>query len=127
MGYTNYWTQKTDFTNDEWSKVKMEADYIRSWSELDQIKEYCEVNITMNTIEIFGSCETFILNKKARTQPRYEGDDVAFHFCKTREQVYDLAVWHLLTACAFIKRGFEISRDNHNFTETIEPKAVVNG
>ena len=31
MGYTNYWTQKTDFTNDEWSKVKMEADYIRSW------------------------------------------------------------------------------------------------
>jgi len=32
-----------------------------------------------------------------------------------------------LTACAFIKPDFKISRDNHNFTETIEPKAVVNG
>ena len=127
MGYTNYWKQKTDFTDDQWSKVKMEADYVGCWSLLDQIKKYCEVRISKDTIEIYGSCETFVLNKKARTKPRYEGDDVSFHFCKTREQVYDLAVWHLLTACAFIKPDFEISRDNHNFTETIEPKAVVNG
>ena len=46
MGYTNYWTQPTDFTDNEWSKVKMEADYIRSWSELPQIKKYFgEVNL----------------------------------------------------------------------------------
>ena len=23
MGYTNYWTQKTNFTDNEWKKVKM--------------------------------------------------------------------------------------------------------
>ena len=134
MGYTNYWKQATDFTDDQWSKVKMEADYVRSWSLLDQIKKYCEVSISKDTIEIYGSCETFVLNKKARTKPRYDDDNMSYyndlqalHFCKTREQVYDLAVWHLLTACAFIKPDFKISRDNHNFTETIEPKAVVNG
>ena len=52
MGYTNYWTQPTDFTDNEWSKVKMEADYIRSWSELPQIKKYCEVEIHKDEIII---------------------------------------------------------------------------
>jgi len=127
MGYTNYYNQPTDFTDVEWKKIKMEADYVRSWSLLPQVSNYCEVSISRDKIEIYGSCETFVLNKKARTQPRYEGDDVSFHFCKTREQVYDLAVWHLLSVCHIVKSDFTISRDNHNFTETIEPKAVVNG
>ena len=30
MGYTNYWTQPTDFTKDEWSSVMNEAKYIKS-------------------------------------------------------------------------------------------------
>lgn len=127
MGYTNYWTQTTDFTDSEWSKVKMEADYIRSWSEISVIAKYVNVVIKKSTIEIIGGCETFVLNKFAKVEPDYQGQDVALHFCKTREQVYDLAVWHMLTTCAFIKPDFKISRDNHNFTETIEPKAVVNG
>lgn len=124
MGYTNYWTQATDFTDNQWSKVKMEADYIRSWSEISVMAKYVGVIIKRNTIEIVGGCENFVLNKHARTEPRYEGDDVSFHFCKTREQVYDLAVWHLLTACAFIKPDFKISRDNHNFTESLEAMKV---
>ncbi len=123
MGYTNYWTQKTDFTDSEWSKIKMEADYVRSWSEISTISKYVGVDIKKDKIEIVGACETFVLNKFAKVKPDYEGQDVSLHFCKTRETVYDLAVWHLLTACAYIKSDFEISRDNHNIyekTETVE-------
>ena len=127
MGYTNYWTQPTDFTDQEWGKVKMEADYIRSWSEISVIAKYVNVVIKKSTIEIIGGCETFVLNKFAKVKSDYQGQDVAFHFCKTREQVYDLAVWHMLTTCAFIKPDFIISRDNHNFTETTEEAKVVNG
>ena len=50
MGYTNYWNQKSDFTDEQWSKVKMEADYVRSWSELPQIRKFCEVEIKNNRI-----------------------------------------------------------------------------
>ena len=127
MGYTNYWTQPTDFTDNEWSKVKMEADYIRSWSELPQIKKYCEVEIHKDEIIIYGPCESMNLKRHARTVKRYPDEDVTFNFCKTREEVYDLAVWHLLVACAFIKPDFKIRRDNHNFTEVEEVKEVVNG
>jgi len=123
MGYTNYWTQKTNFTDSEWSKIKMEADYVRSWSEISTVSKYVGVDIKKDKIEIVGACETFVLNKFAKIKPDYEGQDVNLHFCKTREAVYDLAVWHLLTACAYIKSDFEISRDNHNIyekTETVE-------
>ena len=29
MGYTNYWSQPTDFTDKEWTLVQKEFDYIR--------------------------------------------------------------------------------------------------
>ena len=69
MGYTNYWTQATDFTEDQWSKVKMEADYIRSWSEISAIAKYVGVIIKRNTIEIVGGCENFVLNKPVGRDP----------------------------------------------------------
>ena len=125
MGYTNCWHQKSDFTDEQWSKVKMEADYVRSWSELPQIKKVCEVEIHKDEIIIYGTCESMHINRYAKTKPDYEGEDITFNFCKTREQVYDLAVWHMLVACAFVKDDFTISRDNHNFTE--EPKEVDEG
>ena len=124
MGYTNYWHQKSDFTDNQWSKVKMEADYVRSWSELPQIKKVCEVEIHKDEIIIWGQCESMHIKRYARTKPAYEGEDITFNFCKTREQVYDLAVWHMLVACAFVKSDFTISRDNHNFTESLEAMKV---
>ena len=63
MGYTNYWTQPTDFTDQQWSKVKMEADYIRSWAELPEISKYVEVEIKKDEILVYGPCETMVFQK----------------------------------------------------------------
>ena len=117
MGYTNYWKHPTPFTDAEWSSVC-------SWSELPQIKKVCEVEIHKDEIIIYGQCESMHIERYAKTKPDYEGQDITFNFCKTREQVYDLAVWHMLVACAFVKDDFTISRDNHNFTESLEAMKV---
>ena len=95
--------------------------------KLAGLEKYCEVEIHKDEIIIYGPCESMNLKRHARTVKRYPDEDVTFNFCKTREEVYDLAVWHLLVACAFIKPDFKISRDNHNFTEVEEVKEVVNG
>lgn len=130
MGYTNYWTQPTDFTKDEWSSVMNEAKYIKS--SLSQ----CNVGVFKDEIVINGTtanktCETFVLPKNALTEAdrRYKEQKLDFHFCKTRELPYDLAVWHLLTFCQMIKKDFKCSRDGwawekNSFLPSIRPEPI---
>ena len=122
MGYTNYWTQPTDFTKDEWSSVMNEAKYIKS--SLSQ----CNVGVFKDEIVINGTtanktCETLVLPKNALTEAdrRYKEQKLDFHFCKTRELPYDLAVWHLLTFCQMIKKDFKCSRDGWAWEKNPQP------
>jgi len=118
MGYTNYWKQPTDFTVDEWCAVKNEAEYLKN------IGNNFNVGIYKDEIIINGNnegCESFDLNCKAKTKPDYEGQDITFNYCKTKELPYDLAVWHLLTFCQMIKKDFECSRDGWAWEKNPKP------
>jgi len=123
MGYTNYWKQPTDFTKSQWNDVKNEAKYLQ-----DNFT-FIEVSIDEGGIVISGNtenntCETFGLNRKARTKGFYEGQDLSLHFCKTRRLDYDLAVWHMLTFCQMIKNDFSCSRDGWAWEKKPEPKDI---
>jgi len=118
MGYTNYWKQPTDFTVDEWCAVKNEAEYLKN------IGNNFNVGIYKDEIIINGNnegCESFDLNRFAKTKPDYEGQDITFNYCKTKELPYDLAVWHLLTFCQMIKKDFECSRDGWAWEKNPQP------
>ena len=110
MGYTNYWEQEKSFSDDEWREIKKEYAYMQQvCGEMieDQTESHDEIAFNGKGRE--NQCETFILSKHAKTVASYEGENLAFNFCKTRELPYDFAVWHLLT---FIKQfGIKISRD----------------
>ena len=118
MGYTNYWKQPTDFTVDEWCAVKNEAEYLKN------IGNNFNVGIYKDEIIINGNnegCESFDLNRFAKTKPDYEGQDITFNYCKTKKLPYDLAVWHLLTFCQMIKKDFKCSRDGWAWEKNPQP------
>ena len=118
MGYTNYWHQYNDFTDEEWKSILQEYDYIKEVLEnngiiVDETTDKSEIRFNgrkdKNEYE-----ETFVLNKDAKpynTPKTYEGEDLSFNFCKTRMQPYDIAVWYLLTQIQRICPSFSISRD----------------
>ena len=113
MGYTNYWHQHNDFTDDQWKEIKEEYEYI---------KEVCaniidDETVTTDEIVFNGKNEdgheTFLIKQNARPygSEKYDGEDIYFSFCKTRMKPYDLAVWHMLTFINRINPSFSISRD----------------
>ena len=117
MGYTNYWHQYNDFTDEEWKQITEEYDYI---------KEVCgniikdeTTDLDRNTHIIFNGIgddahETFFLSKDARPfnfKKDYEGQDTSFYFCKTAMKPYDIAVWYMLTQIQRICPSISISRD----------------
>ena len=117
MGYTNYWHQHNDFTDEQWKSIKEEYDYI---------KEVCgniikdeTTDLDENTHIIFNGIgedahETFFLSKDARPfnfKKDYEGQDTSFYFCKTAMKPYDIAVWYMLTQIQRICPSVSISRD----------------
>ena len=117
MGYTNYWHQYNDFTDEEWKQITEEYDYI---------KEVCgniikdeTTDLDENTHIIFNGIgedahETFFLSKDARPfnfKKDYEGQDTSFYFCKTAMKPYDIAVWYMLTQIQRICPSVSISRD----------------
>lgn len=111
MGYTNYWTQTRDFTNDEWTKVKTEYDWLLEMDDQRTIKDETTKQDGVNDLIIFNgkkelSHETMIITKK-------KSGIAEFQFCKTARKPYDIGVWHML---AFIKSNTEayskISRDD---------------
>tara|TARA_R110000796_G_scaffold198612_1_gene314961 strand:+ start:3751 stop:4128 length:378 start_codon:yes stop_codon:yes gene_type:complete len=117
MGYTNYWDQPTNFTDQEWNAVREEFEYIRGIAQ-DKI----DVEETSDCIEFNGSrssrgggCETFVLFKEVPTKKRYPEQKLEFNYCKTRGSEYDIYVWHLLTFCQMIKKDFVASRDGWSY------------
>ena len=114
MGYTNFWHQHNDFTDEQWKSIKQEYDYI---------KEVCKdiiVDETTKTNEIVfngigeQSHETFVLKKDAKPfnyKKDYEDQDISFYFCKTAMKPYDIAVRYMLTQIQRICEDFSISRD----------------
>ena len=108
MGYTNYWTQTRDFTNDEWTKVKREYDWLLEMDDGHIIRD--ETHANDHDLIIFNgkselSHETMIIRKRKNNED--------FLFCKTARKPYDIAVWHML---GFIKSNTgaysEIRRDD---------------
>ena len=98
MGYTNYWNQFRDFTDEEWVKIKDQCKYVHEVMP--------QIIVTHNNadggryISINGvgekGHELFILHKKLDIAPN-DHRPYKFNFCKTAEKPYDLAVWYLLT------------------------------
>ena len=124
MGYTNYWYQYRDFTDNEWMEI---VDYFNTLMEKEEYRKLVDIGSkdyfnNYEDQEIYfdggegGSCETFVLNKH-EPKPRYEGDKTYFNFCKTRGLPYDKVVWKLLKFIKLIvldptKADFIISNDN---------------
>ena len=112
MGYTNYWHQHNDFTNNQWKEIKEEYEYIK------EIVGFLIQDESTNDIIKFNGIgdnehEDFYLSKFARPygSERYQGDDISFGFCKTARKPYDLAVWYMLTFINRINPSISISRD----------------
>ena len=124
MGYTNYWYQYRDFTDNEWMEI---VDYFNTLMEKEEYRKLVDIGSkdyfnNYEDQEIYfdggegGSCETFVLNKH-EPKPRYEGDKTYFNFCKTRGLPYDKVVWKMLKFIKLIvldptKADFVISNDN---------------
>ena len=124
MGYTNYWYQYRDFTDNEWMEI---VDYFNTLMEKEEYRKLVDIGSkdyfnNYEDQEIYfdggegGSCETFVLHKH-EPKPRYEGDKTYFNFCKTLELPYDKVVWKMLKFIKLIvldptKADFIISNDN---------------
>ena len=130
MGYTNYWYQHRNFTDAEWSKVQdyyynnlLYHDQKNSEEGGGQLIEDAEVNKNLGdgSLIMFNgkeeSCETFVLYKNLKTEPRYDGDNLSFHFCKTKRLPYDELVWDFLQYIHLVifkndPQNFVISNDD---------------
>ena len=114
MGYTNYWHQHNDFTDEQWKSIKEEYDYIKEVCKDIIVDETTKPNeIVFNGIGE-QSHETFVLKKDAKPfnfKKDYEGQDTSFYFCKTAMKPYDIAVRYMLTQIQRICEDFSISRD----------------
>lgn len=126
MGYTNYWTIKKKFTEQEWKTIKKEYDYIKENFEgviiEDQSKNKDEI-IFNGLSKDENDHETFVLTKDFR-EPYYNGDDVKFNFCKTARKPYDLAVWHILTFAKIVApNSIKIRRDGWSYNQNLKEVA----
>ena len=124
MGYTNYYHEEIDFTDEEWNQIKSEFTYIigHAGSEID-VQYNTDDRIQFNGKPGY-SCESFYIDKKARTEEdRLSPDqDISLHFCKTRELPYDIYVWHMLVFIKGMKgiQSNDFSIDRDPYTEPYE-------
>ena len=111
MGYTNYWYQHEDFTNDEWNKIKV---FYHGLKMVHGGGEYNEANHIFNDEKsgdhniVFNGTkgqdyETFVLNKFKQDIAYYDGENTSFHFCKTARNPYDAIVWAVLSYARYVK------------------------
>jgi hypothetical protein len=138
MGYTNYWYQYRDFTDNEWMEI---VDYFNTLMEKEEYRKLVDIGSkdyfnNYEDQEIYfdggegGSCETFVLNKH-EPKPRYEGDKTYFNFCKTQGLPYDKVVWKMLKFIKLIvldptKADFIISNDNGDEIVSISDTVTLN-
>jgi hypothetical protein len=110
MGYTNYWHQHDDISNENWKKIEDEYKKYVLPVAGKHIVDFSDPD----TIRFDGGCETFVFSKHSTKEAdrRYPEEDLSFHFCKTRAALYDIFVWYLLTYINKIDPSISISRDN---------------
>ena len=119
MGYTNYWYQHEDFTNDEWHKIQVFFHGLKmvygggAYLKADHIIN--DQTINDSHIQFNGTkgqdYETFELKKSCI----YDDHNVAFNFCKTNRNPYDAMVWALLSYARYVKGDrsqFVVSNDD---------------
>ena len=119
MGYTNYWYQHEDFTNDEWHKIQVFFHGLKmvygggSYLKADHIindQTRSDSHIQFNGAK-GQDYETFELKKSCI----YDDHNVAFNFCKTNRNPYDAMVWALLSYARYVKGDrsqFVVSNDD---------------
>jgi len=110
MGYTHYWNQRRDFTDDEWKRVQMGVRNILTSAEVDEIPlgngmgEGTPVieadHISFNGLGDDGH-ETCYLSRKQPPCPEWKSQADydqrgAFDFCKTARKPYDPVVVSVL-------------------------------
>lgn len=122
MGYTHYWQQRRNFTDDEWASiVRRFGNYCKMVGEHSKHKDFGEgwtctvlgngsgdvgsVPIVNDEMIVFNgqgaqSHETMVLTKLKREKIEWENEveyhKGAFGFCKTARKSYDASVVRLL-------------------------------
>lgn len=122
MGYTNYWNQFRDFTDEEWDKIRTQFKYVTEVMP-DVVAVDTGNLLSLNGVGEEGH-ETFILSKKQDIAPN-DHRPYKFNFCKTAEKPYDLGVWYLLTWIYHnTDNAIAISRDRVGETSMREESAA---
>ena len=103
MGYTHYFTQTRDYTDDEWPQVLEDIGQIIAYAENEQnvaIRNWDgkdKPELTGDYINFNGagddSCENFIV-ERIRQECEFSG--LGSHFCKTNRKPYDLVITAVL-------------------------------
>jgi hypothetical protein len=113
MGYTTYWRRKSDFTVEQWNKIKNDVLDVIVHCDKKNIPLALEYDVPNSGPRVNGSViqfngvgedghETFIVSRKMpEAKPWMLSHDLgeSFDFCKTARKPYDLAVCLTLLAC----------------------------
>lgn len=105
MGYTHYFQQQREITDEEWITICQDAEQILDRAKTEGIQlvyEYDQTDfppsVTPELIRFNGVLgdghETFYLPRKM--EPGYRGETYRFNFCKTARKPYDAAVGAIL-------------------------------
>ena len=122
MGYTNYWNQFRDFTDEEWAKIKNQVEYVGA--VMDNVVIVWGVDFISFNGMFEESHEDFVLSNKHNLSPNYHRP-YKINLCKTAEKPYDLGVWYLLTwIYNNTDNAIAISRDRVGETRMREESAA---
>lgn len=140
MGYTHYWAQTRNFTNEEWFDVVTDFNEILKYvqhtigiplangmGDAGSAPVFDIDHITFNGVGE-ESHETFNINRKRRKE--WEGGIIEHDFCKTARKGYDLAVTACLCYVSSVTQNYHVSSDGHgkNFVDGLDAarKALPN-
>lgn len=111
MGYTHYWKNKREFTEEQWTALRIATESILRNAIAAGIKLQYEFDdqssplVGQHEIRFNGAgddgCETFLLERVVED----------FAFCKTRRLHYDAAVVAVLIEAARLNDAFEWTSD----------------
>ena len=108
MGYTHYWRQKRDFTEQEWIGVARiakaifqdQSHIVAGWDGNGDPEVDME-HISFNGVGRYDSHESCTFTRLMEEKPEWIRQEVydregSFNFCKTARKPYDIVVVHLL-------------------------------
>jgi hypothetical protein len=122
MGYTHYWTQQRDFSDQEWTDACQHIEAITGRAQANGVrlaKEYDEPDakpffgpdhLQFNGVGENGH-ETFWITRVMGREPRYQGDNPAWAFCKTAYKPYDIVVTAALCYLATVAKTHAVTSD----------------